>query len=163
MGRLRLKETLLVLGIVLIVISFIPGPLVSEFADIEEGTHHGYLFQCVTSPHITVEVRHSSFVSVFILSLEDSFRLIDGEPIENITVIFSLVNISEYSGTPDLGAPGQYVIFITTLVQSNIVFYSVFISRSLPHFWVLMSGVFIFSLDVFVYLFQLLKARNFIL
>jgi hypothetical protein len=74
--------------------------------------------------------------------------------------LFRLENISEYSGTPDLGAPGQYVIFITTYEPSNIVLYTLSISRSLPHFWTLMSGLFILSLDLSIHLVQLSKSRK---
>ncbi|MBY8997820.1 MAG: hypothetical protein KGD60_08805 [Candidatus Thorarchaeota archaeon] len=158
MGRLRLKETLLVLGMVLLVISFIPSTLVSDVGDVEEGSYFGYLFQGETNPYITIEVWHDRNISFFIVSLEDSFRFIDGEPIEDLTILFSLENINEYSGIPDLGAPGKYFIFITT--GSDIVLYTLVISRSLPHFWVLMSGLVILSLDLSIHLFQLSKSRK---
>jgi hypothetical protein len=160
MSWLSLRKNLVVLGIVLLVISFTPGSLLSVSGNVEEGSYCLYHFQCVADPQIVIEpTRYEIIVSFFIVSLEDSFRFIDGEPMENLTILFGLENISEYHGTLSLDAPGQYVIFITTAAQGTVIPFRLSISRSLPNFWVFLSSICILLVGIVAYLHPHLKAR----
>ncbi len=157
MGRAHLRETFLVLGIVLLVISFLPCSLVYNLGSVEEGSHIGYPLQCVTNPHIAINVRFENTISFYIVSLEDSFRFIDGEPLENLTMLFSLEDIREYSGTPELGAPGQYVLFITTSNLEGVTSYTLSVSMNLPHLWIFTIGLTFLALGVLVHISPLLR------
>ncbi|MFO7837093.1 MAG: hypothetical protein R6V83_10570 [Candidatus Thorarchaeota archaeon] len=157
MSRGRLRGSILVLGVVLLVISFLPCSLVYNLGSVEEGSYVGYPFQCVTNPHIAIDVRFENTISFYIVSLEDSFRFIDGEPLENLTMLFSIEDIRKYSGTPELGAPGQYVIFITTSNLEGLTSYTLSVSVNLPHLWIFTIGLTFLALGVLVHISPLLR------
>lgn len=168
MKQNRLPISLLTLSILLFMISFIPSTILSEHGTIiyETSAYHGYPIQCPENPHLFVDVRNDKLVSLYIMTIEESARLIEGIPIENITITFSLVNISEYSGSATLGDPGFYFLFITTFNQSDssieydFLDYDLRVSRSIPYFWPLITGLIFLVLAITIQSYQSPKLKR---
>ncbi len=169
MEREHLWKSLFVLGIVLVMISFSKGILSSENGGIliyDTSAYRGHLFQCLENPYLIVDVQNDRLISLYFMSIEESFRFIDGTPIENVTIVFSLVNISEYSGPVDLGSPGLYVLFITTFNQSESTIeydylgYSMTVFRETPQLRVLGTGFVFIIFSVLVLFHSILASRR---
>ena len=149
-GREHLWKSLLVLGIVLSMISFLPSYILSTYDDPPEGYSVIHLLQCPENPYLIVTMRHPVPISLYFMTLEESFRFVDGTPIENITIVFSLVNISEYSGPVNLGAPGMYVLLVRPYNQSDPAPSQIYVLYRIPQLRVLGTGLVFIALGFFV-------------
>ncbi len=137
----HLWKSLFVLGIVLSMISFIPSYILSTYDDPPEGYSVIHLLQCPDDPYLIVTMRHPIPISLYFMTIEESFRFIDGTPIENVTIVFSLVNISEYSGPVDLGSPGLYVLLVRPFNQSGYAPSQIYVLHRIPQLRVLGTGL----------------------
>lgn len=158
-----------ILGIVLVMISFSPGILSSERGGIliyENSSHNGYLFHCSEDPYLTLDVRQDKLVSLYVMTTEESSRFIDGIPIEDVSIAFSLVNVSEYSSPMNLGGQGLYILFVTTFNQSestieyDYLSYDLMVSREVPHFWVITTGLIFIALGSLLLYLSILESRR---
>jgi len=149
-GREHLWKSLFVLGIVLSMISFLPGYILSTYDAPPEGYFVAHLIQCPENPYLIVTMRHPLPISLYFMTLEESFRFIDGTPIENVTIVFSLMNISEYSGPVNLGAPGMYILLVRPFNQSNAFYSHIYVLHRIPQLRVLSTGIFFIALGFFV-------------
>ncbi len=146
----HLWKSLFVLGIVLALISFSPSSITSTSDDLGNGWSFGHLIQCPENPYLIVDQRYDSPLSLYVMTTEEGFRLIDGTPIENITTVFSLENITEYSGFIDLQEPGLYLLYVTATNQSEPVFSRIAVLRGVPQFNILGSGLVCFLLGILI-------------
>jgi len=146
----HLWKSLIVLGIILALISFSPSSIISTSDDLDEGWSFGHLIQCPENPYLIVEQRYDKPLSLYIMTTEEGFRLIDGTPIENITTVFSLENITEYSGFIDLQEPGLYLLYITATNQSEPVYTRIDVYRGVPQFNILGTGLVCFVLGILI-------------
>lgn len=137
----HLWKSLFVLGIVLALISFNPSSIISTYDELGNGWSTGHLIQCPENPYLIVGQRHAMPLTLYIMTTEEGFRLIDGTPIESITTVFSLENITEYSGFIDLQEPGLYLLFVTASNQSDIGSCYITVFRGVPQFRILGSGL----------------------
>lgn len=167
MVKRNLAKSMFVLGIVLATVSFMPSTILSETGTLlyDYSAYQAYPLQCTEDPYLYVDVRNDKLISLYILTIEESSRLIAGTPIENISIVFSLVNISEYSGLVNVRSPGLYILFISTFNQSESTIeydyldFELMVSRKVPHQWVLGLSLVILVLAIFVWvnLFQKLS------
>jgi hypothetical protein len=146
----HLWKSTFILGIVLVTISFNQGTLLSENGGIliyENSAHEGYLFHCSEVPYLTLNVRQEKLVSLYVMTTEESSRFIDGIPIEDVSIAFSLVNISEYAGPMNLGGQGLYILFVTTFNQSestieyDYLSFELKVFRQVPNFLAITTGL----------------------
>jgi hypothetical protein len=147
-------------------ISLSPSTLISSSDDLVVGQSFGHLIQCPEDPYLIVDQRYNTPLSLYFMTTEEGFRLIDGTPIENITIVYSLENITEYSGFIDLQEPGLYLLFITASNQSEDVYSYISVLRGVPQFRVLSTGLVFLLLGIltryypFPKLVQLLKREQ---
>jgi len=167
--REHLWKSLFVLGIVLVMISFSKGTLLSERGGIliyENSAYRGYLLHCSEEPYLTLDVQQDKLVSLYVMTTEESSRFIDGIPIENVSIAFSLVNISEYSGLMNLGGQGLYILYVTTFNQSessieyDYLTYELMVSREVPHFWAITTGLIFLALGSLLLYLRILESRR---
>ncbi len=159
MIKLRLMKSILVFGIVLSLISFLPDLVLEDSPSVYEDTYNVYVVQFTNSPHLRVRVGtdrvgYDKTISLYILTLEEGHRFIEGEPFEDITRVFAVENISEYSDIVPIDTPGMYVILVTTYnsTSSSSAWADFSFSRSVPNLWVLGSGLLFVTLGFFMYL-----------
>ena len=146
----HLWKSLFVLGIVLALISFNSSSIVSLSDNLGNGWSFGHLIQCPENPYLIVDQRYDSPLSLYVMTTEEGFRLIDGTPIENITTVFSLENITGYSGFIDLHEPGLYLLFVTATNQSEAVFSRIEVLRGVPQFRVLGTSLVLLALGILI-------------
>jgi hypothetical protein len=149
-GQEHLWKSLLVLGIVLSMISFLPSYILSTYDDPPEGYSVIHLLQCSENPYLIVTMRHPIPISLYFMTLEESLRFIDGTPIENVTIAFSLMNISEYSGPVNLGAPGMYVLLVRSFNQSNHASSRIYVLHRIPQLRVLGTSMIFLVLGILI-------------
>jgi len=146
----HLWKSLFVLGIVLALISFNSSSIIYAADSLFEGDSFGHLIQCPEDPYLIVDQRYDNPLSLYVMTTEEGFRLIDGIPIEDITTVFSLENITEYSGFIDLQEPGLYLIYFTATNQSEPVFSRIAVLRGVPQFNILGTGLVCFLLGILI-------------
>ena len=149
----HLWKSLIVLGIVLTLISLSPSNIIVTSDDLYEGRSFGHLIQCPENPYLIVGQRYNNQLSLYVMTTEEGFRLIDGIPIDNITTVFSLENITEYSGFIDLQEPGLYLLFVTASNQSEPVSSYIYVLRGVPQFRILGVGLVILALGLLIQLY----------
>jgi hypothetical protein len=146
-------------------IAFIPSTILFESSSLpyDISSYQGYPLQYSEDLYLLLDVRNEKFVSLYIMTIEESSRLIEGTPIENVSTVFSLVNISEYSGLVGLGTPGLFVLFVTTFNQSESAMeneyldFELFVTRRVPHYSVLSAGLIFFALALIVRYFPFVR------
>ena len=153
----HLWKSFIVLGIVLIMISLSPSNRINTSDSLSEGQSYGHLIQCPEDPYLIVDQRYNSQLSLYVMTTEEGSRLIDGIPIDNITTVFSLENITEYSGFIDLQEPGLYLLFVTASNQSENVYSHITVRLGVPQFRVLGAGLVFLALGIFVRLYPFPK------
>ncbi len=146
----HLWKSLIVLGIILALISFSPSSIINTSDDLHDGWSFGHLIQCPENPYLIVEQLYDDPLSLYIMTTEEGFRLIDGIPIEDITTVFSLENITEYSGFIDLQEPGLYLLYVRATNQSEPVSSRIVVLRGVPQFRVLGTGLVYFLLGILI-------------
>ena len=150
----HLWKSLFVLGITVIVISFIPSSIFQATDDLSSDYYRGHLIQCPEDPFLVVTETDGKSIALYMLTIVESARLMNGTPIEDVSTVFSLVNVSEWSGIAHLGAPGLYVVFVTAVNQSETSYCSIYVFRSVPQFRVLIAGMAFLVLAFAGYLFK---------
>jgi len=146
----HLWKSLIVLGIVLAMISFSPSTIIAPSDHLTEGLSYGHLIQCPENPYIVADQRYNNSFSLYFMTPEEGFRLINGTPIENITLTYSLENITEYYGFINLHEPGQYFLFVTASNQSESVFSYIYIFRGIPQVRLLNTGLVTLLLGILI-------------
>ncbi len=146
----HLWKSLIVLGIILTLISLNSSTIITTSDDLHDGWSFGHLIQCPEDPYLIIYQRYPNPLSLYVMTTEEGFRLIDGVPIENITTVFSLENATEYSGFIDLKEPGLYLLFVTASNQSETVHCSITVIRGIPQFRILATGLLCLTLGLLV-------------
>ena len=146
----HLWKSFIVLGIVLMMISLSPSSIISTSDDLVVGQSFGHLIQCPENPYLIVDQRYNNSLSLYIMTTEEGFKLINGTPIDSITIGYSLENITEYSGFIDLQEPGLYLLFITASNQSEDVYSYITVLRGVPQFRVLGTGLVFILLGILI-------------
>ncbi|MGY5874790.1 MAG: hypothetical protein RTU30_03495 [Candidatus Thorarchaeota archaeon] len=149
---MRLMKSILIIGIVLSLISFLPDLVIEDVPSVDEETYNVYVVQFTNSPYLRVRVRYDQNVSLYVLTLEEGHRFIGGEPFEDITKVFAAENITEYSDIVPIDTPGMYVILITNHFPIEYVHCDFHFYRSVPNLWVLGSGLLFVTLGSLMYL-----------
>jgi len=151
----RAPKTLALLGLVIILISLIPGYNIDGSGELYPGEYNLHPFQCVDAPYIGFNVDHllthvrynHTDASVYILSLDESQRFINGTELDDLNIYFQAINVSECYTIPDIPAPGYYVILITTNDARGIG-YTLHVYRPIPHLSILITGVLVLSIGI---------------
>jgi hypothetical protein len=150
-------KNLLVLGLIFVVVSLIPNNQIHGSGDVYPGEYTIFQFQCVDDPYIGFKVNHLLVPvthgpingSLYIITLEDAKRFVEGEPLENITKFLEISNENGYYGIVDLPAPGIYSALVTTS-DSRGVHFSFNVNAPIPHLSILSIGIIIIGLGVFL-------------
>ena len=148
----HLWKSLTILGAVVIAISFIPSSIFQATDDLSSDYYRGHLIQCPENPFLSVSEWNRKPIALRILTISESTDLIKGKPIENISTVFSLINVSEWSGIVNLQAPGLYVILVTAINPSEELLCSISVLRVLPQYGLLCAGLTILGLGFVFYL-----------
>ena len=158
-------KNLLVLGLIFVVISLMPNNQIHGGGDVYPGEYTIFQFQCVDDPYIDFDVERLLISephgvingSLYVITLEDARRFVEGEPLETITKFLEISNESGYYGIVDLPAPGIYSALVTTS-DSRGVHFSFNVNAPIPHLSTLSIGIIIISLSVFLNFYKRLIA-----
>ncbi len=152
-------KSFLIFGIVLIIISVYPSTTITAYDDITDGTSSLHLIQCTEDPYLIVTQRYNTTFSLYVMTTNDGFKLINGTSIENITTIWKSENITEYSGSIDLQEPGLYLLYIRTVNQSLSAYVTVDVYRGIPQFEILETGSVFIALSLLIHFYPFPKTN----
>ncbi|MGY5881954.1 MAG: hypothetical protein RTV31_17035 [Candidatus Thorarchaeota archaeon] len=166
--KVRIPKALSLLGLVLILISMIPGYNFDGSGELYPGEYTLHPFQCVDAPYIDFDVdrllspvpyNHTD-ASLYILSLGDCQKFVEGSSLETLIVYFQAINVSECYTVPDLPTPGYYVILVTT-TDARGIGYTLHVYRPIPHLSIIISGVLVLSLGLVLHYHTFYTKRRF--
>jgi len=133
---MRKVKILFILGIALLLVSFVPGSFTNRGDVIDRDP-----FSCILvngSGNLWVEVygRDNRNISLYVLDYDDTLSLVEEGNLENTAPLFSIENVESFVGPISLPEPSWYGV----IVQANIsnpdlsnMRYDIYITRELPH------------------------------
>lgn len=147
----HLWKSFVVLGIVLIVLSFYPSYILATYNDLVEGQSFAHLIECPENPYLFASQRYDQPFSLYFMTPAEGSRLLNGTPLGNVTIVVSLENITQYSGYIDLHEPGLYLLFVTASNQSDYVHSYVYVLRGTPQIRILGTGLVLLALGILIH------------
>ncbi|MHA1961527.1 MAG: hypothetical protein ACW99U_15000 [Candidatus Thorarchaeota archaeon] len=134
---MRITKSLLVVGIILCLVAFLPDEIVHNWDRMNGGPYYGHVVQTTGSINLEVNAVSDDSFDVFVVTYDDAIRSFEEESLENASILLELEDVEQYQGVLDLSA-GTYVVFITpsNITAEDATFYLV-VSRTTPHLRVL--------------------------
>jgi hypothetical protein len=150
---LRLAESLLVIGTIVLIISFTQMTYVHSNDDMEQGIYAIYLITVNTDIYVTLSVHGNDSVSFYLLDFEEGIKVVKEGSLENATPLLSFEQISSFADFIDLPADGSYV-FVVAPTESNStrIWVELNILGPVPHPRPFFTSLVIIALGVITYL-----------
>jgi hypothetical protein len=156
-----IPKSSILIGVILLLISFAPGHITSRQVDSEDALYTGLLV--VTNGDILVEaitLTNNSF-SLYLLDFDSGVRLVDEASLANVTPILAIEDIDRYVGVIDLPTDDAYFLVVTNSSTSPSVMRVVInIWRATPHLRVLALGSILIAIGVIFGRKQILNILN---
>ena len=156
-----ISKSSILIGVILLLISFAPGHITSLDVDSEDALYTGLLV--MTNGDILVEaiaLTNSSF-SLYLLDFDSGVRLVEEESLANVTPILAIEDVDRYVGIIDLSTDDAYFIVVTNSSTSPSVMRArITIWRATPHLRVFALGSILIAIGVILGRKQILDTLN---
>jgi hypothetical protein len=132
---MRIYESLLVLGIALLVVSFVPVSYVyTSTENIAPESYAVYRVATIENVHLKLEVIHGHPVSLYILDSTDTLLVAQEGSIENTSPLFEFEGVLSINETIALPAADIYFFLVTwTGEEADMPYYRIEVSGLVPH------------------------------
>lgn len=151
----------ILIGVILLLISFAPGHITSLDVDSEDALYTGLLV--MTNGDILVEaiaLSNNSF-SLYLLDFDSGVRLVDEASLANVTPILAIEDVDRYVGIIDLPTDDAYLLVVTNSSTSpSVMWVQINIWRATPHPRVFALGSILIAIGVIFGRKQILDILN---
>jgi len=156
-----ISKSSILIGVILLLISFAPGHITSLDVDSEDALYTGLLV--MTNGDILVEaiaLTNNSF-SLYLLDFDSCLRLVDEESLTNVTPILAIEDVDRYVGIIDLPTDDAYFLVVTnSSTIPSVMRVQVTIWRATPHPRVFALGSILIAIGVIFGRKQILDILN---
>lgn len=157
---MRITKSLLVVGIILCLVAFLPDEIVHNGDYMNGGPNYGHVVQTTGSIYLEVTAEGEDSFDVFVVTFDDAIRAFEEESLDNASILVELEDVEQYQGIIDLSA-GTYIVFITpsnTTAEDARFFLIVY--RVTPHLRVLALALIVIIIAVIPVFFRVLRQRT---
>ncbi len=133
---MRIVKFFIVIGIVFMITSFIPGSTVTHGTIAESDEYHCFMVAGAGNIYVNVRGADNRNLSLYVLTYEDTIILTNSGSLVYTHPVFSVYNFSEYTGIVVLPSTGWYCIAITPCISDPILTntrYDIVITRATPY------------------------------
>ena len=133
---MRKVKILIILGIALLFVSFVPGSFTDRGDLIYRDEFQCYLINGSGNLWVEVYGADSRNISLYVLDYDDTLSLVEEGTLENTDPLFSIENVENFVGSISLPEQGWYgVIIQANITNPNLsnMRYDIYLTRELPH------------------------------
>jgi hypothetical protein len=159
---MRIANTLITIGIILVLISFAFGPYSSiESTAVECGKSSGFLIGTSTDLHIVVTPiigNGSEFSMYFLDAIDANNTVVRNLSINLVTPLFVAENMTSFNDVIKIPHPGMYaLVFMSS--EDTYLLLSVRIDYLRPNFRTLWAGIFVITAGIVILVASRLRYR----
>lgn len=156
-----ISKSSILIGVILLLISFAPGHITSLDVDSEDALYTGLLVMTNGDILVNAKALTNSSFSLYLLDFDSGIRLVKEESLANVTPILAIENVDRYEGIIDLPTDDAYLIVVTNSSTSpSVMRVQVTIWRATPHPRVLALGSILIVIGVIFGRKQILDSLN---
>ncbi|MHA1958401.1 MAG: hypothetical protein ACW968_15920 [Candidatus Thorarchaeota archaeon] len=95
---MRITKSLLVVGIILCLVAFLPDEIVHNGDYMNGGPNYGHVVQTTGSIYLEVTAEGEDSFDVFVVTFDDAIRAFEEESLDNASILVELEDVEQYQG-----------------------------------------------------------------
>jgi hypothetical protein len=142
----RIWKAVVVVGISLVIASFLGSTSYGMGADASYGEYRGIMIRTSGSFHVEIDTGDHNF-SMYLVAYANIMSAMQAHTLENASVLFEMRNIASYSGMIHTLTPGWYALLVTPWEDETISL-DIHITKSPPREGVFIPGILLVGLGI---------------